>query len=39
MFSNLAGMAMTIGIIIGVVVLVIVAIVLIRRRKRWDELG
>ena len=39
MFSNLAGMAMTIGIIIGVVVLVIVAIVLFRRRKRWDELG
>ncbi len=39
MFSNLAGMAMTIGIIIGVVVLVIVAIVLFRRRRRWDELG
>jgi hypothetical protein len=39
MFSNLAGMAMTIGIVIGVVVLVIVGIVLFRRRRRWDELG
>jgi hypothetical protein len=38
-FSNLAGMAMTIGIVLGVVVLVIVAIVLFRRRRRWDELG
>jgi phage shock protein A len=39
MFSNLKGMAMTIGIIIGVVVLVVVAIVLFRRRRHWDELG
>jgi phage shock protein A len=38
-FSGLAGKAMTIGIIIGVVVLVIVAIFLFRRRRRWDELG
>jgi len=38
-FSGLAGMAMTIGIIIGVVVLVIVAIFFFRRRRRWDELG
>jgi hypothetical protein len=38
-FSGLAGMAMTIGIIIGVVVIVIVGVVLFRRRRRWDELG
>jgi hypothetical protein len=39
MFSGLASLALTIGIIIVVVVLVVVAIILFRRRRRWDELG